>query len=337
METARRLRYAICPPQCSVSQLWVYPLKSGAPASVGSSSLGPQGLLADRLFAAYDPATLRVLTARECPAMLQVRSTLLRAGKKLVVRFHTDPELELPLGGSPAGERVAVHRWCDEPHAAEDCGDVAAEALTQALGTPARLARAAPSGLALRHHPRYGGLALPGDAARFADWSPVSLVSEESLAWLSREVGAPVTADQLRANVVVRTGGPAFSEEWWAGAGVCADIGDRTDCRLRALRRCTRCVLATLSPATGRSTPKVLGVLRARGGSAGAVACVACAVDGDAGGDGWPLHVGARLAPVAWPAERLQRARRLLLRGVLRVLRLLQPLVAFVLRCCRGA
>jgi len=68
--------------------IFVYPIKSCAGFSVrGGWPLGSHGLLYDREFALIDAATRKVMTQKDCPALLKVRPSLDLQSKVMAVRW----------------------------------------------------------------------------------------------------------------------------------------------------------------------------------------------------------------------------------------------------------
>lgn len=93
-----------------IAELWRYPVKSMAGEPLGEARLGEDGIVGDRLVAAFD-ASGRILTARTRPRLLAHRATIGPDGEPLVDgRPWTDPavarEVEAAAGAGARLRRV---------------------------------------------------------------------------------------------------------------------------------------------------------------------------------------------------------------------------------------
>ncbi|MEY2952497.1 MAG: hypothetical protein RLZZ401_584, partial [Pseudomonadota bacterium] len=118
-----------------IAELWVYPVKSCAGVSVAQARLTDTGLDLDRAWMLVD-ARGDFLTQRELPRMALIQPTL--KTYEMVLKAPGMLALHVALDAVEAAVRVRV--WDDEV-AAFDMGAVAAQWLSDFLGTPARLVR----------------------------------------------------------------------------------------------------------------------------------------------------------------------------------------------------
>merc|ERR1711908_221699 len=83
-----------------------------------------------------------------------------------------------------------------------------------------------------------------GGRARYTDWTQLSIVSKQSLAWLNAQDGveAHMRNDRFRMNIVVDAAKP-FAEDTWRSFS----IGE-VACRF--LKQCGRCAVTTADPQT---------------------------------------------------------------------------------------
>jgi molybdenum cofactor sulfurtransferase len=231
----------------SLSEMYLYPIKSCGAFAVREWPLGAAGLLYDREWALLD-AEGRVLSLRREPRLALVRPEIDRAAGLLRLRAPAMPEL---------GEACLV---LDAAAAAAQDDYVVVESEVFGLEPDLRRYREA--------HPavqwfrallgRHEGVQLvrrvrePGreEALGFANESQLLLISEASLealrARLGRE-GEALQARQFRPNLVVR-GTPAWAEDTWQRLS----IGPH---RLRLYSPCSRCGMVNIDPETGRSHP----------------------------------------------------------------------------------
>ena len=207
---------------------------------------GPDG---DRRFAVVDRDG-RFLSQRAHPGMTRIRPRPLSGSG---VRLEA-PGLEpLEVVPEPGREPVEVTVWKDRLGAV-DCGDAAARWLSEFLGIPVRLAWLPEDGLRVR----------PDGSRRmtaFADAEPVLLVTDGSLAEVSREAGSEVGAERFRVNLVVHRA-PPWAEDGWRRIRV-------GEAELEIVKPCARCSIVALDPATGVRQPaalRALGRIRRRDG-----------------------------------------------------------------------
>ncbi len=87
------------------------------------------------------------------------------------------------------------------------------------------------------------------------DVAPVSLISRQTVARIAEETGTKEDPWRFRPNLVVDVAdGEAFDELKWVGKTL--RLGDKA--RIAVTEVDERCVMITLDPATGESTPSVL-------------------------------------------------------------------------------
>jgi uncharacterized protein YcbX len=236
----------------SVSNLFVYPVKSCAGVAVKKAHVGATGFELDRRWMVVG-ADGGFVTQREQPKLALVR---VKVGEdRLLLEAPGLRVLEVPLLREP-GPTVKVRVWKDES-AALDEGQAAAEWFSTHLGSTARLVRLADDDA----RPLGTPSAQPGDRLSFADAYPFLLVSEASLDGLNRRLSIPVTMDRFRPNIVITGCGPHHEDRWRR-----ARIGEVD---FRFAKPCARCVITTTNQATGergREPLQTLATYRKRDG-----------------------------------------------------------------------
>jgi len=221
----------------TVGGLYVYPLKGGAAVSLAEVEVTPWGFRHDRRWAVVSP-TGRVLTQREHPALARIHAWISSDGTLGLdiegVRF----DAPRPGTGAPATVRI----WRDDV-AAEIHDGAVAEALSERLGTPVRLAHFPDDG----ERPCDPDVA-PDAATAFADGYPVLVTNEATLSWLDErlvEIGAePVPMARFRPNLVLADTEPHVEDEH-------ATLTVAGGVRLGLVQSCTRCVVTTIDQETG--------------------------------------------------------------------------------------
>lgn len=263
------------PTTARVGALFLYPVKSAAGLAVTSIELDGRGPVGDRRLMVVDPAG-RFITQRECHRLATMRpsfATTDRAGDLLLDAPGMPRLCVAPHAGGEAFTHASTRRSThDSPHASahahshagaagtggesavrsaeiwgdivpvDDCGDNAAEWVSDALGVRSRLVRIADSArrpLA----PRFAG-PLP-HAARdvtLSDGAPLLLLGAASIAALNDRLAAvaepPMTVERFRPSVLLE-GTSAHEEDTWR----LVRIGDL---EIGVGSQCPRCVITTI-------------------------------------------------------------------------------------------
>ena len=242
-----------------LSQLLLYPIKSCASMPVKEASLLESGLAAQGV---HDREWMLVteqgqfLTQREFPrmALIQPRPN----GGNLRVRAPGMGELLLPLAWDAVADAPlrTVQIWEDAVRAV-DCGELAADWFTEALGARTRVR------LVRFHHDVVRPTSVKWTAGvpshtRFADGYPLLLIGQSSLDDLNvrlRAAGrAALPMDRFRPNLVVE-GLAAFEEDYVAALSTGA-------AEIRPVKPCARCPIPAIDQATGVPGPDPLDILQ---------------------------------------------------------------------------
>ena len=232
-------------------QLWRYPVKSMLGEELDASSIGPRGLLGDRVYAIVDTETGKVASAKnpkKWPHLFDCRAAL----------------VEPPEPGEPIPPvRVTLP---DGSSTRSDDSDFD-EAIAAMLGRPGLLQAAVPPKPVLEEYwPDIEGLELRDTVTdealpegTFFDLATLHVLTTATLERL-RELypEGRFEVRRFRPNIVVRTppGEVSFLEGGWVEHTLA--IGDEV--RLRVTRACPRCVMTTLQQSDLPSDP---GILRA--------------------------------------------------------------------------
>jgi uncharacterized protein YcbX len=226
---------------CTVSSLFVHPIKSCGGIAVAESLVIETGLEFDRAWMVVD-GDGGMLTQRALPRMALIRPTLKH--EDMVLRAPGMLALHIALDRVEAATRARV--WNDEV-LAYDMGALAAQWFSDFLGRPARLVRFDPEQKRLADKQWTG--AFDAEAA-FADGFPLLVTSTASLADLNRRLAeravAPVSMERFRPNLVL-DGLQAFDEDHIDEITVGTDEGE---VRLKLVKPCARCSIPDVDPAT---------------------------------------------------------------------------------------
>lgn len=221
-----------------VSELYIHPLKSAAALRVESIDYEAGGPAHDRQWMLVDTKG-KFLSQRNLPKMCFIHASIhdghlaLSAGNKSI----SSDILQI-------GEGTTVSIWKDQVRAA-DCGDVAADMLSEFLGKQCRLVQLAPDTHRLVD-PEY---AHAGETVSFADGFPSLLVSQASLDEFNSHLNDPVDMRRFRPNIVVSGSAPYAEDEWRTLNinGISFDL----------VKPCSRCIMPSINPDTADKEMRV--------------------------------------------------------------------------------
>ena len=233
----------------TVVGLWRYPVKSMMGEELNAATFTERGLFGDRAFALLDPATGKVVSAknpRRWGRMFDFRAS-----------FAAPPQAGSPL--PPV--RITLPDGTDLRSDHDDIGMAA----SQAFGHHLEFVTTAPERPSLEEYwPDVEGLAyretvtdeaMPHDT--FFDASPVLILTTATLDRLREAYPqGRFEVRRFRPNVVVGTDRRGFVENDWVGCTV--HLGDKV--AVRVDKPCGRCVMTTLPQG---DLPQDYGILKA--------------------------------------------------------------------------
>ncbi|GAA2621516.1 MOSC domain-containing protein [Actinomadura fulvescens] len=212
-----------------LTELSVYPLKSGGGTSLDTAELTSKGLLYDREFMLTTPDG-RFLSQRDLARMALLRPSY--DGEELAVEvaeIAVTPLFHKPVNDGPLMDVVVHRQECQ----GIDQGDEAADWFGALLDTEVRLVR----------FTGHRATSRGGGEVAFADGYPLLLISAESLADLNERLDVPLPMNRFRPNLVV-SGLGAFGED-----GVRRLRIGETEIEL--VKACARCVITTTDQESG--------------------------------------------------------------------------------------
>ncbi len=237
-----------------LSEIWIYPIKSLGGISVREAIVEERGLQYDRRWMLVE-AGGKFITQRKVHEMALIDVALGENGLQVIHRSFADDPLFIPFEPITK-EPIQVQVWEDEV-AAMTVSDEADCWFSKYLHRAVRLVKM-PEETTRLVDPHY---APNGEAVSFADGYPLLVIGQASLDELNTRLPEPVSMRRFRPSVVV-TGTPPFAEDAWENI----KIGSA---HFAAVKPCARCVLITIDPATGQTSPeplKTLGTYRKANG-----------------------------------------------------------------------
>lgn len=230
----------------TLSQLHVFPVKSLRGLSPQSWPLDARGLQNDRRYMLVDEQG-RFLTQRQ-----QHRMALINVhwqDGRLRLSAEGKQQREVPVHEEPAQLR-AVEVW-GEQQQGFDQGDAVANWLGEFLGVSCRLVRHdlnSPRAV----DPDY---ARAGDVVSFSDGFPFLVLSEASVATLSKQAEVELDIRRFRPNLVIQ-GCEPFEEDQWRRIRI-------GQIEFELVKPCSRCIIPTIDPNTGERGPEPMRTLMA--------------------------------------------------------------------------
>jgi uncharacterized protein len=230
---------------CTLTQLFVHPIKSCAGIASDNVALMDTGLDWDRQWMVVDPHG-QMITQRDLPRMALIQPTLRHAD--MVLRAPGMLALHLQLDAVEKATRAQV--W-DDVVKAFDMGDLAAQWFSDFLKTPARLVRFDPDEMRPADMAWTGGVAAH---SAFSDGFPLLVANAASLDELNGRLAAKgvaaLTMQRFRPNLVF-SGWAAFDEDHIHEIEISTDA---EPVLLRLVKPCARCTIPNVDPLTAATS-----------------------------------------------------------------------------------
>ncbi|KHJ99490.1 MOSC beta barrel domain protein [Oesophagostomum dentatum] len=221
-----------------ISRLIVYPVKSCRGIVLKKSYLTKTGLRYDRIFMVESCGT--VLTQKREPKMCKLLTKLDESAGMLVLSSTEDPTFSIRVslfdGNEPSQARIV----CVNNIQTSECALEATTWLTSFLKLP---------DCKLRRVQQYSNKSLSNEA-------PYLVVNEASIKTLADAIGISTSeaVHRFRPNLVIR-GIPPFIED--TAKYIIID-----NFRFEVIKKCTRCEMICVNPATGAKEPQLIVALR---------------------------------------------------------------------------
>jgi uncharacterized protein YcbX len=218
--------------ELTLTEIWIYPIKSLGGIRLTSAKVLPKGLQYDRRWMLVDEHGA-FMTQRVHSQMALLKTKI---SETHLMVSHKDKFIELSL--LPAyQENRQVKIWDDTVTAFEVDVEVS-KWFSERLDSPCKLVYF-PEQNARPVDPLYK---VNNEHVSLADAYPFLIIGESSLADLNDRLSQPVPMNRFRPNFVF-TGGVAFEEDTWRNFS----IGNN---RFVGVKKCARCVVPTVDQET---------------------------------------------------------------------------------------
>jgi uncharacterized protein YcbX len=227
-------------PELSVSQLWIYPIKSLKGIALDKAQLEKRGLQYDRRWMLVNNDN-RFITQRQYPRMTLIEQALNDFG--IIVRAPEMPALIIPYTDTQVEhfDEVEVLCWQDSIKALH-LNTAIDNWFSEFLGVDCSLVYMPDS----THRAVDPDYARQDDIASFSDGFPNLVISEQSLEDLNQRAGTELTMNRFRPNIVI-TGAEAYAEDRLGHFKI-------NEIDFFAVKPCSRCVVTTIDPQTGEKS-----------------------------------------------------------------------------------
>ncbi len=231
----------------TISELYIYPVKSLAGIKLSTSKLSPIGLQYDRRWMIADEAG-KFISQRELAKMATIKTAIVDGGLLLSCDGST---IKVPsvvnLTNHSKDKTVTV--WKDTFQATHVSKQVD-KWLTDVLEQNCQLVY---MGDAVQRQVDLD-FAPQGQNVNFADAYPLLVISQASLDGLNSRLKTPVHINRFRANIIV-SGINAHAEDDWQNISI-------NDVEYKAVKKCSRCIIPSINQETGKQDQvKMLSVL----------------------------------------------------------------------------
>ena len=226
-----------------VSALTTYPLKSAKGIALNSLQLKNRGPKFDRDWMVIN-ANNRFLSQRQHPSMCLIGTTL-SAGKLTLTAPNANP---LTIDSQAAFNQQDVVVWSDNVSAI-DCGDQAAEWISNFLGVECRIVHM-PNETQRLVDKDY---ATQNETVSFADGFPSLIISQASLDDFNSKLERPISMAHFRPNIVIDDC-PPFAEDQWQAVRI-------NGITFSLVKPCSRCIIPAIEPESGTKRMDVIKAL----------------------------------------------------------------------------
>ena len=232
----------------TLSELWIYPIKSMGGISLTEALAEPRGLQYDRRWMLTDE-TGRFISQREIPAMALLGTAIEAAHLRVFRKKNPAEHILIPLAfpGQELPEIMAVV-WDDTCPARVLPGYINEWFSTQ-LEQKVQLVYM-PDSSYRKADPQY---APEGQHVSFADGFPYLIIGQATLDELNRQLAEPLPMNRFRPNFVF-TGGTPHEEDDWSDFRI-------GSVAFRGVKRCARCAIPTTDQETGERGAEPLKTL----------------------------------------------------------------------------
>lgn len=220
-------------PSRTLTEIWIYPVKSLGGIRVNTVRVLGKGMQHDRRWMLVDEQN-RFLTQREHPELALFKLAETTEGFEVT---HKNDRLLIPATAKGEDD-INAFIW-DDQVTVREVGAMQSTWFTRILGYNVRLVQF-PERNPRPVDPEYS---ISNEHVSLADGYPLLVIGEASLADLNGRLAKPLPMNRFRPNLVFR-GGEPFEEDHWKNF----TIGGH---RFAGVKGCARCVLTTVDQETG--------------------------------------------------------------------------------------
>jgi uncharacterized protein len=241
--------------QYSLSQIWIYPVKSLAGIALTEAIVEEKGLKYDRRWVIVDENN-KFINQRTYPKMalihleLEIENDVLKA-IVFSIKTNEKPDYRLinPEVTEKDNKQAKVQVWDDIVDGIVIKNDIN-DWLSDILGTKCKLIYM-PNESRRMVEKDY---AITGqETTSFSDGYPYLIIGEEALKLLNSKLAKPITINRFRPNLVFKGGQPHEEDEWKNfNIGNTAFVG---------VKNCARCVMLSIDPLTAEKSSEPLKTL----------------------------------------------------------------------------
>ncbi|MDH4460626.1 MAG: MOSC domain-containing protein [Flectobacillus sp.] len=224
----------------TLSEIWIYPIKSLGGISLNEANVTERGLEYDRRWLLVDDAGV-FLTQRQYASLALFSVALTEDGFLEVTNRKSNQSLSFSTQ-QYSNKQVEVKVWDDMIWANEVSEEVSLWFSNQ-LDKQVHLVYM-PDSSKRAIDPRYAQTDV--DITSFADGYPFLLIGQSSLDDLNNRLESAVTMNRFRPNFVVKGASPYQEESWYEFQLGAVDFW--------GVKPCARCILITINPVTGERT-----------------------------------------------------------------------------------
>ncbi len=229
----------------TVSQLYIYPVKSLGGVSVSAVELTDRGFKYDRRWMLIDNDN-RFLSQRELPAMALLQAVITNKG--IAINDKNDPNDEVLIPFLSEGKQISVKVW-DDICEAKMINDELDKWFTKKLKINCKLVYM-PENSMRKVDERY---AKENELTSFSDGYPILIIGQSSLDDLNERLDEPILIDRFRPNIVFEGGQPYEEDE--------IEMFEINSIKLTGVKLCSRCVITTIDQSNPTKTKEPLQTL----------------------------------------------------------------------------
>ncbi|XP_065688271.1 molybdenum cofactor sulfurase isoform X1 [Patagioenas fasciata] len=251
----------------TVTNIYLYPIKSCSAFEVTEWPVGNQGLLYDRNWMIVNQNGVCV-TQKQEPSLCLVNPSIDLKKKVMVIQAEGMDPISISLEEDTGKEAVMYEsKVCSHRVKTYDCGERTADWFSLFLGRPCRLIRQSSDTKDRSHQKNTKGLASATNISlSLVNEAQYLLINRASIMQLKEHVSArleePLEIEELirrfRANLVIRAPEP-FEEEEWAEISIGA-------LRFQVVGPCSRCQIICIDQQSGERNKEFLQSLSAARG-----------------------------------------------------------------------